>query len=49
MAVFSKPVDFSFRVSESKSKEFLKKDTRPAFHEGMKRFQKHGGKAPVIK
>lgn len=49
MAVFSKPIDFPFYVSESKSKEFFNKDTRPSFHRGMERFQIHGGKAPVVK
>ena len=43
-SVFAKPIGFPFQVAESKSEAFLKKDTRPAFLEAMKRFERYGGK-----
>lgn len=49
MAVFSKPCNFAFEVSESKADAFLNKDTRTAFKKAMAQFQKHGGTVKVKK
>ena len=49
MAVFSKPANFSFRVTKSKADEFIKKDTRVAFNKTMEKFKRHGGKTDTVK
>lgn len=49
MAVFSKPANFSFQVTKSKSDEFIKKDTRLAFNKTMEKFKRHGGKTDTVK
>ena len=49
MAVFSKPANFSFQVTKSKSDEFIKKDTRSAFNKTIEKFKRHGRKIDTIK
>lgn len=44
MAVLAKTSNIAFEVSAEKSEAFEKKDTKPAFAEAMKKFEKHGGK-----
>lgn len=49
MAVFAKPANFSFQISESKSVEFMKNDTKPAFQKAIDKFKQHGGKITTSK
>lgn len=49
MAVFAKPANFSFQISESKSVEFMKNDTKPAFQKAIDKFKQHGGKTTASK